>query len=360
MPVCEHGRCISVARERCMGLECDDGQVCNIDNTCFDRGVENGNGVAVLEILERGVAAMVLVEGGIVWLTADEWNVDYSSGKGTASVVRFDFGSGEVTTLASDIRHDVVPTLQVSGELAFYTTKTGISSVRIDGEGDATQLATREAVFDPTVGDYDAEMAPWAVDSEHVYYAPQFRSPQLRRVRIDGSEDELIHDLRDDGDIQQIVLDETHAYVEVRNRPSGHTELIKLEKGRWLSSTAVRELRDQESSTPLHVSGGFVFFDAKENTAIQAHSLNDGEPITLVTAEMMMPYLYIRSLSDGYVYYSETFDRADKQGSYVARVAIDGGEPERLYSQGTIGNGIVVADDYLYWDEAGRLLRKRL
>jgi hypothetical protein len=119
-------------------------------------------------------------------------------------------------------------------------------------------------------------------------------------------------------------------------------------------------IRAKETSSPFIISGGSVFSDCAESTEIQAHSLNDGKRTSLAKAEMMMPSIDIRSVSGGYVYFSERIDREDKQASYVVRVPVEGGDPERLYSQQTTGSGIIAVDGYVYWEEVGRLVRKPL
>ncbi len=156
-----------------------------------------------------------------------------------------------------------------------------------------------------------------------------------------------------------VVLDDTRVYIEHGADPE-RNELIAVEKDGSSTVTLIPDFRAASDETPLFASDGLVFSQDGYFTIIQAHWLDDGEQRTLVTAEEMMPFLHIRSVSDGYLYYSESIDRADDQGKYIARVPVTGGEPERLQTQNAIGTGILAVDGYLYWDETARVLRKRL
>lgn len=355
--VCEQGRCVLTSRTRCSSdAQCDEGELCHIDETCMPLGVEDGNGTAVLATADlgagdvnTGVAAFTLVDGGIVWLTSGTWNEDPTAEVEPAFVRRLDFASGEVTTLAGGIRRADHPSLKVAGELVFYTSASGISSVRIDGARGATLVVPRSETLSPS----------WAVDADFIYYTPEWRHPNLRRVRVDGTDDALLFEAPEDTVIHGVALDDTHVYVELSFRSEPFSSLMKMEKDGSAPATFVAQFRDSSTFGALLVSEAHIFSETDGQTRIQAHSLANGEGVAVVTAELTMPFIIVSSVSDGYLYYTELVDRADAAGRYMARVAWNGGAPERLRTGTGDPFNIVTADGYIYWSERGRLLRKR-
>jgi hypothetical protein len=134
--------------------------------------------------------------------------------------------------------------------------------------------------------------------------------------------------------------------------------LLKMRKDGSEQSLFLEEFRESGDNGAFLVSEGRILSTAREETRIQAHSLSTGEQTWLVASNL--PYLTLRSASDGFLYYSEYLvDDPDGDTSHFSRVSMSGGLGQRLHHR-DFANQVLAADGYLYWDSMGLLLRQPL
>jgi len=342
--VCEQNRCTQVSRRRCSNdSQCAADELCHIDNTCMVPGSLDGNGIAVLatadlasDEISSGVGAFALIEGGIVLMSA-------------RSVHRLDLSDYSVTALHDGFARADNPELKVDAERAYYTTRSGISSARLDGGDVPLLIAPRD----------EALGLAWALDSGFVYYATD-RGTTIRRASSDGADDVVFFEADESQAVRGLAIDDTHVFVELLQLGEPLTRVAKIGKDGSSPTLLVPEFRGTAVEGPLLVHDGRLVSVEEGNLGIRAHSIETGEGVVLVKDEIRMPALYLKSVSSGYVYFSARADRGDEIGSYVARVSMSGGTPQQLRKSMAVGNSVVAVDGFLYWDEMGRLLRKRL